>query len=81
MALYIRDDEVDVLAKQVQKVISAPSKTEAVRIALQHELERAREAVPLRERIRRLQEEVKALGPYDRDLDLKEYMDEMWGDI
>lgn len=81
MALYIRDDEVDVLAKQVQAAIKAPSKTEAVRIALQHELRRAREATPLKDRVKRIQKAARAMGPDDPDLDMKKFMDEMWGDI
>ncbi|MBN9038685.1 MAG: type II toxin-antitoxin system VapB family antitoxin [Rhizobiales bacterium] len=81
MALYIRDNEVDVLARQVQDATNAPSKTEAVRIALQNELERVRKAEPLRERIRKLQDAARAMGPGDPNLDLKAYMDEMWGDM
>ncbi|WP_309084034.1 type II toxin-antitoxin system VapB family antitoxin [Chelativorans sp.] len=81
MALYIRDEEVDALARQVQRMTNAPNKTEAVRAALKHELERVRETVPLRERVRRIQEAVKTLGPYDEDVDLKEFFDEMWGDV
>lgn len=81
MALYIRDNEVDVLARQVQDATNAPSKTEAVRIALQNELERVRKAEPLRERIRKLQDAARAMGSGDPNLDLKAYMDEMWGDM
>jgi antitoxin VapB len=81
MALYIRDNEVDVLARQVQDATNAPSKTEAVRLALRHELERVREAVPLKERIRKIQDAAKAMGPDDPDLDMKKFMDEMWDDM
>jgi antitoxin VapB len=81
MALYIRDDEVDVLARQVRDAINAPNKTEAVRLALQHELERTRDAIPLPERIKRLQDAVKAMGPDDPTFDMKEFMDELSGGI
>lgn len=81
MALYIRDNEVDVLARQVQEATNALSKTEAVRIALQNELERVRKAEPLRERIKKLRDAARAMGPGDPNLDLKAYMDEMWGDM
>lgn len=40
MPLYIRDDDVAELARQLQQVIRARTVTEAVRLALQHELER-----------------------------------------
>ncbi|MBX3575757.1 MAG: type II toxin-antitoxin system VapB family antitoxin [Rhizobiaceae bacterium] len=80
MSLYIRDDSVDALARQVQEAINAPNKTEAVRIALQRELDRARDALPLKVRIRKFQDAAKSLGPDDPDLDMKEFMDEMWGE-
>ncbi|TGR16777.1 type II toxin-antitoxin system VapB family antitoxin, partial [Mesorhizobium sp. M8A.F.Ca.ET.197.01.1.1] len=51
MSLYIRDDEGDALARQLQSAIKAPTKTEAVRIALKRELERAHAVLPLSERI------------------------------
>jgi antitoxin VapB len=81
MSLYIRDNEVDALAKQVQKVIKAENKTEAVRTALRNELERAKQAIPLEERIKKIQDAARAIGPDDPNLDMKKYMDEMWGDI
>lgn len=81
MALYIRDNEVDVLARQVQDATNAPSKTEAVRIALRNELERARKAVPLEVRIKRIQDAVKAMGQEDPDFDMKAFTDELSGGI
>jgi antitoxin VapB len=81
MALYIRDNEVDVLARQVQDATNAPSKTEAVRIALQNELERARKAVPLEVRIGRIQDAVKTMGQEDPDFDMKAFTDELSGGI
>jgi len=80
MSLYIRDDEVDALAKKVQQVTRAPNKTEAVRRALQNELARAQEAIPLKDRIKKIQEDVRArMGPNKPDFDMKKYTDEMWG--
>ncbi|MCA1491667.1 type II toxin-antitoxin system VapB family antitoxin [Sinorhizobium alkalisoli] len=81
MSLYIRDNAVDALAKQVQEVIKAPNKTEAVRTALQHELERAKQAIPLRGRIKKIQDDVRAMGPDDPNFDMKKFMDEQWGGI
>ncbi len=80
MSLYIRDKAVDELAKQVQSAIDAPTKTDAVRIALQNELERARRAVPLRDRIRMRQEALRHLGGDVQDFDMKDFMDKGWGD-
>ncbi|CAN7624348.1 type II toxin-antitoxin system VapB family antitoxin [Pararhizobium sp. LjRoot238] len=81
MSLYIRDNDVDALAKQVQQVIKAPNKTEAVRIALRNELERARQATPLKERIKQIQDDVRAMGPDDPSFDMKKFTDEQWGGI
>jgi antitoxin VapB len=80
MPLYIRDDEVDALATRLQRETNAPSKTEAVRIALVHELERNRATVPLRDRIARLQAEARNLGLPNPDFDMKKFTDEMWED-
>ena len=41
MPLYIRDDDVDALAGRLQRIAGTRTKTEAVRQALTHELERA----------------------------------------
>lgn len=80
MPLYIRDDEVDALAAKLQRETNAPSKTEAVRTALLHELERNRAKVPLRDRIVRLQEEARKIGLPNPDFDMKKFSDEMWED-
>ncbi len=58
MSLYIRDDEVDALAKKVQQVTKARNKTEAVRRALQNELARTQQSIPLKERVKKLQDRV-----------------------
>lgn len=81
MALFIRDDAVDHLAAEVQKALKTPTKKEAVRLALQNELERARRERPLAEVVADLQARVAALGPGDPDFDMKKFTDEMWGDI
>jgi antitoxin VapB len=78
ISLYIRDPEIDALALRVQAAIDAPTKTEAVRIALVNELERVRTTASLRERIHNLQQAVQALGPDTSDFDMKSFMDEGW---
>jgi antitoxin VapB len=80
MALFIRDDEVDALASELQRVTKAATKKDAVRAALRNELERTRQNRPLLTVIDELQEKVAALGPSDPDFDMKRFMDEMWGD-
>jgi len=78
MALYIRDAEVDALASEVQKLTKAPTKTEAVRQALQRELALARKTLPLRDRLRRAKALADAMGPGDAAFDMKVFTDEMW---
>ncbi|AMS43505.1 uncharacterized protein with PIN domain [Aminobacter aminovorans] len=62
MPLYIRDNEVDALAAELQAVSGAASKTEAVRTALLHEIARNRAKVPLRDRLAALQAKATAIG-------------------
>lgn len=78
MPLYIRDDEVDALAVKVQAMTGAPTKTEAVRLALQHEIERNRKATPLRERLAKAQALAQEIGPLDPAFDMKAFTDSLW---
>lgn len=59
MPLNIRSEEVNTLAEQLasRKHIN---KTEAVKLALENELRRLDETVPLLERLRPIQERIKA---------------------
>ena len=80
MALFIRDDEVDALATELQKVTKAVTKKEAVRLALRNELDRTQRSRKLLTVVAELQKKVTALGPSDPDFDMKRFTDEMWGD-
>ena len=64
----------------MQKLTNARSKTEAVRLALQHEIERSRASIPLRDRIAKLQERAAAIGLPNPNFDMKKFTDDMWGD-
>ena len=81
MPLYIRDDEVDALAVELQQVSGARSKTDAVRTALKNEIKRKRDEIPLIERIAAIQRKVAAMGPSDSDFDMKKFMDDLSGGI
>lgn len=78
MALYIRDEQVDELAKKAQRLLKTPTKTEAVRQALEREIERVEKKAPLRERLKPIQEAVRRMGPDNPDFDMKKFMDEGW---
>jgi antitoxin VapB len=80
MPLYIRDKAVDELARRVQRATGAKSKTDAVRLALQHELERATAQMTFDERNAEVMAMADALGTTDPAFDMKAYSDEMWDD-
>lgn len=83
MPLYIRDDEVDALAVKLQQALQTLTKTEAVRIALQHELDRQTERIPPSKRIADLLAKSREMGfapGTSDDFDMKAFTDEMWGE-
>lgn len=79
MPLNIRSEAVNRLAKKLaaRKHIT---KTDAVRTALENELRRLDEAVPLRERLRALQERLLARPATGLEAD-KAFYDELDGNI
>jgi antitoxin VapB len=80
MVLYIRDESVDALAAELQRVTGAATKTQAVRTALENEIKRRREEVPLIDRIRAIQERVRQIGLPNPDFDMKKFSDELYGE-
>jgi antitoxin VapB len=78
MPLYIRDAEVDALAAEVQALTGAPTKTEAVRLALRHEIERHRKATPLQQKMQGAKALAQAIGPVDGAFDMKAFTDALW---
>jgi antitoxin VapB len=82
MALYIRDSEVDALAVRLQRLTDAPTKTEAVRRALENEIERKQSEIPLQERLARIRAGAEAAGLLPNpDFDQKAFFDKMWDDV
>ncbi|MBW6420526.1 type II toxin-antitoxin system VapB family antitoxin [Rhizobium sp. XQZ8] len=84
MPLYVRDERVNQLAEQAQKILKAPTKTDAIRQALERVVETSEDAKPvekppLAEQLKAIQDEVKRLGTPNLDFDEKAYLDEMWG--
>lgn len=81
MSLYIRDAKVNQLADELMHRLGTKTKTEAVRVALENELERVGQEETMVERVRKIQDQVAArMGPHPVDFDQKAYMDEMWED-
>jgi antitoxin VapB len=77
MPLNIRNEIVNQLAEQLAARRQV-NKTEAVRIALQNELRRLDKAVPLRDRVRLLQEQVLSRPATGMEAD-KAFYDELSG--
>ena len=77
MPLNIRSEIVNVLAERLA-ACRRVNKTEAVRIALQNEPRRLDDAVPLRDRVRLLQERVLSRPATGMEAD-KAFYDELGG--
>ncbi|HJQ55695.1 MAG TPA: type II toxin-antitoxin system VapB family antitoxin [Vineibacter sp.] len=80
MPLFIRDEDVTTMAEELARLTKARSKTEAVRAALRHELERTRASVPVRDRLARIHAKAATIGLPNPDFDMKAFSDAMWGD-
>jgi antitoxin VapB len=78
MPLNIRSEAVNRLAEQLA-ARTRTNKTDAVRMALEHELHRLDEAMPLRERLRPLQKRVLSRPATGLQAD-KAFYDELSGD-
>jgi antitoxin VapB len=78
MPLNIRNEEVNRLAEQLA-AIKHVTKTDAVMLALKEELRRTMEAVPLRDRVKALQERVMARPATGEEAD-KAFFDALSGD-
>lgn len=77
MALNIRSEEVNQLAEKLA-ARTQMNKTAAVKLALEHELQRLDQALPLRERLRPLQDRVMARPATGLKAD-KAFYDELGG--
>jgi antitoxin VapB len=78
LALNIRSEIVSQLAKRLA-ARKGMNKTDAVRTALENELRRLDEAMPLRDRLRSLQERVLSRPATGQEAD-KAFYDELSGD-
>lgn len=78
MPLYIRDAEVDALAERLRIATKAPSKTAAVRAALERDLARVATTQDFDVRNAEVLAMADALGEGDPAFDMKKYTDEFW---
>lgn len=84
MPLYVRDERVNRLAEQAREILKAPTKTDAIRQALERvvktsELSEQPDERPLAERLKAIQDEYQSMGTPNPDFDQKKFLDEMWG--
>lgn len=78
--LSIRDREIRTLAETVMRTRGAPNLTAAIKLALQNEIQRAEEAIPLRERVAAIR--TRALAKADRPKLpplTEDERDQLWG--
>ena len=78
MPLNIRDEDVNRLAERLAARTGA-NKTDAVKLALENELRRLDEQIPLRERLRPLQARIQARPATGLEAD-KAFYDSLSGD-
>lgn len=78
MSLFIRDAKVDALAEEVRKLAHVKTKTEAVRLALQSQLDALNTALPLRDRLAKAKALADSMGPSAPEFDMKAFSDTMW---
>ncbi|QEE47298.1 hypothetical protein FVA81_23025 [Rhizobium sp. WL3] len=81
MPLYVRDERVHQLAEQAQIILKAPTKTDAIRQALERVVQEDEQRPPLAERLEKIRAKhnmpaYESLEPFDD----KGFLDEMWGD-
>ncbi len=78
--LSIRDPEVRTLAETVMRKRGAPNLTAAIKLALQHEIERADEAMPLKQHVAEIRARALAKAKLPPTAPLtKEERDALWG--
>lgn len=79
MAIHIRDRATDQVVRRLAK-LSGKTLTDTIREAVEHEYERRSKAIPLIERLKPIQEELRALSkPGGLPAD-KAFFDELSGD-
>lgn len=81
MPLFVRDERVNQLAEQAQKILKAPTKTDAIRQALECVVQEDEQRPPLAERLEKLRarHNMPAFDTFE-PFDEKAFLDEMWGD-
>jgi antitoxin VapB len=80
MRLYVRDERVNQLAEQAQKILKAPTKTDVIRQTLERVVEAEEQRPPLAERLENIKQHYRAMGTDDPDFNQETFLDEMWGD-
>ena len=80
MPLYVRDETVNDLADKLAREAGL-SKTDAVRIALEHELDALSRKESLAQRVAPLQERARQMGLRPGQGSDKAFMDELSGEI
>ncbi len=78
MPFHIRDEETDALVRELARKRNT-SLTEAVKVAVRHELRREEDEIPLRDRLRRIADSLAEYRDTGEPID-KAFFDELSGD-
>ena len=81
MSLYIRDQDVNLLAGKVQQVLCVKTKTEAVRASLKLMLEKIESNKTFDERNSEVFALADAIGVANPNFDMKAFTDELWDNM
>ncbi|MEZ2126569.1 MULTISPECIES: type II toxin-antitoxin system VapB family antitoxin [unclassified Sinorhizobium] len=76
--ITIRDEEVRTLAQTVMKKCGAGTMTAAIKLALQHEIERADETIPLMTHVREMVAKAKAKAVNPPEVNAPDARDTLW---
>lgn len=76
--ITIRDEEVRILAQAVMKKRGTGTMTAAIKLALQNEIERANEAVPLMTHVREMVAEAKSKAVNPPEANAPDARDTLW---
>lgn len=80
MVLHIEDAEIEALAERFRVQVGAATIVEAIGVALRAALGEIEPRPPLAVRVARARALAEMMGSSDPSLDVKRFMDDMWGD-
>jgi antitoxin VapB len=79
MSLFIKDPKVGALASELQAIMSAPTKTEAVRAAILEKIELEKKKIPPVDTLAKIRADLRArFGEPNPDFEFKKFTDDLY---